>query len=73
MEHEVFDELCRILHIDLTRQETRWKKCVSVENRVAGGVWKLSTGNSSRSCGLQFGLGKSTAEVICQEFEEALC
>ena len=26
-----------------------------------------------RSCGLQFGLGKSTAKVICQEFEEALC
>ena len=49
------------------------RKPVSVEKRVAVGVWRLSTGNSYWSCGLQFGLGKSTAKVICQEFEEALC
>ena len=73
MERETFDELCRILRGDLTRQETRLRKPVSVEKRVAVGVWRLSTGNSYRSCGLQFGLGKSTAKVICQEFEEALC
>ena len=73
MERETFDELCRILRGDLTRQETRFRKPVSVEKRVAVGVWRLSTGNSYRSCGLQFGLGKSTAKVICQEVEEALC
>ena len=73
MELEMFDELCGILCGDLTRQETRSIKPVSVEKRLAVGVWRLSTGNSYGSCGLQFGLGKSTAEVICQEFEEALC
>ena len=73
MERETFVELCRILRGDLTRQATRLRKPVSVEKRVAVGVWRLSTGNSYRSCGLQFGLGKSTAKVICQEFEEALC
>ena len=73
MERETFDELCQILRGDLTRQEKRLRKPVSVEKRVAVGVWRLSTGNSYRSCGLQFGLGKSTAKVICQEFEEALC
>ena len=73
MERETFDELCQILCGDLTRWEKRLRKPVSVEKRVAVGVWRLSTGNSYRSCGLQFGLGKSTAKVICQEFEEALC
>ena len=29
--------------------------------------------NSHRSCGLQFGLGKSNAKVIFRELEEALC
>ena len=73
MERETFDKLCQILRGDLTRQEKRLRKPVSVEKPVAVGVWRLSTGNSYWSCGLQFGLGKSTAKVICQEFEEALC
>ena len=33
---------------------------------------RLATGNSYRSCGLQFGLGKSTAKIICSEFEQAI-
>ena len=33
---------------------------------------RLETGNSYRSCGLQFGLGKSTAKIICSEFEQAI-
>lgn len=73
MECETFGELCRILHGDLMRHETRLRKLVSVEKHAAVGIWRLSTGNSYRSCGLQFGLGKFTAKEICQEFEEALC
>lgn len=73
MELETFEELCRVLRGDLIKQEMRMRKPVSIEKRVAVGLWRLSTGNSYRSCGLQFGLGKSTAKVICQEFEEALC
>ena len=61
MERETFEELCRILRGDLMKQETRMRKPVSVEKRVDVGLWRLSTGNSYRSCGLQFGLGKSTA------------
>ena len=33
---------------------------------------RIATGNSFRSCGLQFGYGKSTAKCICEEFEKAL-
>ena len=73
MERETFEELSRIFRGDLMKQETRMRKLVSLEKRIAVGLWRLSTGNSYRSCGLQFGLGKSTAKVISQEFEEALC
>ena len=73
MERKTFEELSRIFRGDLMKQETRMRKPVSLEKRIAVGLWRLSTGNSYCSCGLQFGLGKSTAKVICQEFEEALC
>ena len=73
MERETFEELSRIIRGDLVKQETRMRKPVSLEKRIALGLWRLSTGNSYRSRGLQFGLGRSTAKVICQEFEEALC
>lgn len=65
MECETFEELCWILRGDLMKQETRMRKPVSSEKRVAVGLWRLSTGNSYWSCGLQFGMGKSTAKVIC--------
>lgn len=73
MKLETFEELCHILRNDLMKRETRMEKPVSVEKRVVVGLWRLSTGNSYQSCELQFGLGKSTTKVICQEFEEALC
>ena len=35
-------------------------------------LWRFATGNSFKTCGLQFGLGKSTVETVCCEFENAL-
>lgn len=40
--------------------------------RVGLALWRIATGNSFRSCGLQFGLGKSTEKYICVEFEQPL-
>ncbi|XP_068704073.1 uncharacterized protein [Montipora foliosa] len=45
---------------------------ISVEERVGLALWRIATGNSFRTCGLQFGYGKSTAKCICEEFEKAL-
>ena len=56
---------------NLQKQDTRFRVPVSVEERVGLALWRLATGNSYRSCGLQFGLGKSTAKIICSEFEQA--
>ena len=35
-------------------------------------LWRFATGNSFKTCGLQFGLGISTAKTVCFEFENAL-
>ena len=51
------------------------RRPVSVEKRVAVGLWRLATGDTytCRSCGLQFGIGESTAKVISEQFESTLC
>ena len=60
------------MRANLQKQHTRFRVPVSVEERVGLALWRPATGNSYRSCGLQFGLGKSTAEIICIEFEQAV-
>ena len=36
---------------------------------IAVALWRLATGDSFKSCGLQFGIGMSSAKTICAEFE----
>lgn len=69
---ETFEYLCDLVRVDLQKQHTRFRSPVSVEERVGLALWRLATGNSYRSCGLQFGLGKSTAKSICSKFEQAV-
>ena len=45
---------------------------VSVQAGVAAALWRLATGDSFKSCGLQFGIGMFTAKPICSEFELSL-
>ena len=67
-----FNALCDLLRGDLQKQHTRMRSPVSVEERVAVVLWKMATGDSFKSCGLQFGIGMSTAKTICAEFELCL-
>ena len=69
---ETFEYLCDLVRANLQKQHTRFGVPVSVEERVGLALWRLATRNSYRSCGLQFGLGKSTAKIICSEFEQAV-
>ena len=69
---ETFEYLCDLVRVNLQKQHTRFRSPVSVEERVGLALWRLATGNSYRSCGLQFGLGKSTSKGICSEFEQAI-
>lgn len=58
------------MRVKLQKQQTRFRVPVSLEERVGLALWRLATGNSYNS--LQFGLGKSTAKIICSEFEQAI-
>lgn len=69
---ETFEYLCDLVRVDLQKQHTRFRSSVSMEEGVGLALWQLATGNSYRSCGLQFGLGKSTAKSICSECEQAI-
>ena len=39
---------------------------------MAAGLWRLATGSTCLSSGLQFGIGKSTAQNVSTEFENTL-
>ena len=52
--HETFEYLCDLVRADLQKQQTRMRAPISVEERVGLALWRLVTGNSYRSCGLQF-------------------
>ena len=70
--HATFEYLCDLIRADIQKQHTRMRVAISVEEKVGLALWRLATGNSYRSCGLQFGYGKSTAKCICGEFELTL-
>lgn len=69
-----FNALCDLVRGDLQKQHRRMRSPVSVEERVQCrcAVERLATGDSFKSCGLQFGIGMSTAKTICAEFELCL-
>ena len=63
-----FNALCDLVCGDPQKQHTRMRSPISGEERVGVALWRLATGDSFKSCGLQFGLGMSTAKTICSEF-----
>lgn len=67
-----FEAVCDLVRTDLQKQDTRMRRATTVEKKVAVALWRLATGDSYKSTGLQFALGKSTAKMACKEFEEAL-
>ena len=72
IEKTTFDFICDVVRADMEKQQTRFRRTLSVEERVGCALWRLATGDSYRSCGLQFGIGKSTAQVITKAFVKAI-
>ena len=68
-----FDYICRAVGPVIPRQDTILRAAIPVETRAAVGLWRLATGDSYRLCGLMFGIAKSTAIGVCQDFVQALC
>ena len=68
-----FDRICHLVGPALERQNTRFREAIPVTKRVAASLWRLATGDSYRSCGLMFGLSKSTVVNCCHEFVREIC
>ena len=50
----------------MQRQDTRFRKAIKIEKRLAIVIWRLSTGNTYSSVSKVFGVGKSTVIKIFQ-------
>ena len=69
---ETFDYICKLVGPYLSRQNTRLRKAIPLNERVGIALWRLGTGNSYRTTGITFGQGKSTVIKICEDFMETL-
>ena len=69
---QTFRFVCDLVRPHLARQDTNMRKAIPVEKRVAVALWRLATGNSYRSTGLVFGVGRCTAMNLKDEFCSAL-
>ena len=67
-----FRFVCDLVRPKLARQDTNMRRAIPVEKRVAVALWRLATGNSYRSTGLVFGVGRCTAMKLKDEFCSAL-
>ena len=69
---ETFDFICQLVERDIQKEDTRLRKAVPVHKRVAVALWRFGSGNSYRTTGITFGIGKSTVIKICHEVARAL-
>lgn len=67
-----FEYIVRVVGPDLAKRDTRLRQSIPVNKRVAVALWRLATGDTYRSTGLQFGIGRCTAMLITHDFCEAL-
>ena len=69
---DTFQHICGLVGPQLMWQNTILCEAITVEKRVAVALWRLSTGNSHRTVGLTFGIGRCTAMNVKDEFCSAL-
>lgn len=72
MSQETFSHLCSLLRPYVSRQDTRMRKAVSVEKRVAITLWRLATNGDYRSIGHLFGVSKRSVCIIVKEVCSAI-
>ena len=67
MSVETFEEILNMTNLALRCDDTNMRRAVPVEKRLAIFLWRLATGNSYRSIGKLFGVGKSTVIKIFRQ------
>ncbi|XP_065440822.1 uncharacterized protein LOC135981585 [Chrysemys picta bellii] len=72
MRKATFMGLYEALAPTLRRKDTRLRAALPVEKRVAIAIWKLATPDSYRSVANQFGVGKSTVEIVLMQACKAI-
>ena len=72
MSRNTFEHICGLVGPELVRQNTILRQAISVEKQVAVALWRLATGNSYRTVGLTFEIGRCTDMNLKDEFCTAL-
>ena len=67
-----FDFIVNLVEADMRKEDTYFRKTISIQKRVPCALWKLSTGNSYRVVSKVFGVGRSTVSQIVKEFCKTL-
>ena len=64
MTGKTFEKLVNLVSPNLSKEDTKFRKSIPVQKRVAIALWGLSTGNSFRTIAKTLAVGKSTAVSI---------
>ena len=67
MTNATFTFLCNEIRSAIERQDTKMRKCIPTEQRVALTLWYLATNADYRTIGHLFGVSKSTVYVITKD------
>ena len=66
------DFIVNLVEADMRKEDTYFRKTISIQKRVACALWRLSTENSYRVVSKVFGVGRSTISQIVKEFCKVL-
>jgi len=67
MSRETFNYLCRTIKSYIERKDTKLRKAISVEHRVAITLWCLATCGEYCTIGHLFGIARSTVCIIVHD------
>ena len=68
MSRDTFEDLCKEVSPYLQKQDTKFRKAISIDKRVAVSLWRLSTNCEYQTIGHLFGISKSAVCDIVKEF-----
>ena len=66
------DFIVNLVEADMRKEDTYFRKTISIQKPVPCALWRLSTGNSCRVVSKVFGVGRSTVSQIVKEFCKTL-
>eukprot|EP00794_Sanderia_malayensis_P002226 gene2226-2535_t len=68
MRRRTFDFLCKELNEYLQKQDTKFRKAITVRKRCGVAIWRLATNSDYRTIGHIFGISKASVCLIIDEF-----